>query len=875
MRQILLNSKGAVIARMPRPAVEPGSVLIRVRYSLISTGTEIAGLRYTSSETGVNGISRARIAANYLGKAIRNPAKARSKLLKLSREVFEHLKPQPLTKVKQVLSSGGLTWQPIAASAFEVIDGEMHLTTDNSEYDYQVMSQEIFVEPGLLPVIEIQGEVIEGLVSIGLLDEKRTQWLGSRIYSAGTFQDRLIFSSGESKSITLVIANNGLKRSSKIKVSNVSVLMSQPFENGLPRSELDQQGWNVGYSAAGEVVAIGDGVEGFALGDLVACGGAGKANHADYVSVPQNLVCRVPKGCDLRLAATTTVGTIALQGVRRSEPRLGELACVLGLGLIGQMTVQLLRASGVKVLGLDVDPKRVERALSLGMEAGASDPEKFAQIVRDFTGGRGADHVLITAATKSDAPINLSMDLVRAKGSVVIIGDVGLNVQRPAFYRKEIDLLMSTSYGPGRYDRNYEEAGQDYPYGYVRWTLNRNMQAYMDLIASGQINILPLLEREFDVKQAAEAYHELASSKDTLPLAVIIRYPDEELSLPEPQDSTRISVRGHRVGGKNVTRYALVGAGAYGTSMLVPQMSKCKNLFFLGGVVSRNATTSGNFVRSNQVEVLSTDLDEVLVDPKFDLIVIATRHHEHADQVVRSMRAGKHVFVEKPIAISWEQLDSVVDCYESLGEKPLLMVGFNRRFSPAVLKLKEVLSNRRSPLIINYRLNGGYIPLDHWVHGPQGGGRNIGEACHMYDVFRSLAGEPVVGISARAIDPYSTTYLRTDNFCATLEYQDGSVGNLVYTALGPKQGLPKERIEVFCDGEAYIIDDFKSLTCASNGEILWQSEIVDKGQFEQLKRFGTAIDLGVGAPISFEEIIETTAVALHIDDMLNGRQTRE
>jgi predicted dehydrogenase len=457
----------------------------------------------------------------------------------------------------------------------------------------------------------------------------------------------------------------------------------------------------------------------------------------------------------------------------------------------------------------------------------------------------------------------------------VIVGDIGLNVQRPVFYRKEIDLRMSTSYGPGRYDRGYEDEGHDYPYGYVRWTQNRNMHAYMELIASGRVNLLPLIEREIDIGQAAEAYRELAIEEGPVPLAVILRYPNDDCEVPEASDAVRISVRGHRRGGYQLVRYALVGVGAYGTSMLVPQMSRCKDRFFLKGVVSRNTTTAGNFARANQVEVLATDLDEVLKDPDFDLVVIATRHHEHADQAVRALEAGKHVFVEKPLAITWEQLESVVGCYESLIEKPLLMVGFNRRFSPALLKLKEVLAARRSPLIINYTLNGGYIPLDHWVHGSQGGGRNVGEACHMYDVFRSLAGRSVSGISARTIDPRDLPYLRTDNFCASLEYEDGSIGNLTYTALGPKQGLPKERIEVFCDGDAYVVNDFKTLTRASDGEVLWQSETADKGQFEQLRRVGDAMASGDVAPIPLDEIIETTAVSLQINDMLNGIQSRE
>jgi predicted dehydrogenase len=872
MRQILLNSQGAVVARMPRPMIEPGTILVRVRYSLISTGTELASLRPQPAVGETDAGSRAKLAISYLGKAARDPAKATQRLAAIARKAIANVLPESPRPAMPVMTSADFHWTKCSATEFEANQGVLSLATDNSEFGYQAMSQKIAVEPGMIPIIELEGEVTEGMVSIGLLDENHVQWLGSRIYDKGCFQDRLIFSPGESNTVTLVIANGGSKEMSRVRIANVQVLMAPPMENGLPQSELGDQGWNVGYSAAGEIVAVGEGVEGFSIGDLVACSGAGKANHADYVCVPRNLVCRIPPGCDLRLAATTTVGTIALQGVRRAAPRIGETACVLGLGLIGQMTVQILRANGVRVIGLDLDQTRVARAMELGMEAGTSDPDNFKLLVRDFTKGRGGDQVLITAATKSDSPINLAMEVARAKGVVIIVGDIGLNAKREVFYRKEIDLLMSTSYGPGRYDREYEEGGHDYPFGYVRWTLNRNMQAYMDLIADGRLNLLPLIEREVDVSEAAEAYRDLAAMEGAAPLAVLLSYPDDTRLLPEAPDAAKISVRGHRKVPNGVARYALVGAGAFGTSMLVPQMAKRKDRFFLRGVVSRNTTTAGNFARTNQVEVLTTDLGEVLEDSGFDLLVIATRHHEHADQAIRVMEAGKHVFVEKPLAITWEQLDRVASCYEALPEKPLLMVGFNRRFSPALQRLKQTIAERRSPLIINYRLNGGYIPTDHWIQGAHGGGRNIGEACHMYDVFRFLAGKSVAGISARAIDPGSLPYLRTDNFCATLAYEDGSVGNLVYTALGPKQGLPKERIEVFCDGEAYIVDDFKSLVRASDSEMIWHSNVVDKGHFEQLSRFGDAIANGLEAPIAFGEIMETSAVALHIDDMLNGRQ---
>jgi predicted dehydrogenase/threonine dehydrogenase-like Zn-dependent dehydrogenase len=616
------------------------------------------------------------------------------------------------------------------------------------------------------------------------------------------------------------------------------------------------------------VVAVGAGITDLVPGDAVAAAGAGQANHADYVSVPRLLVCRVPSGCDLKHAASATIGAIAMQGVRRAAPQLGERVAVLGLGLIGQLTVQLLKAAGCQVLGLDLDPARVSRARALGLDDGAGDPDAMKALVRDRTAGFGADRTIITAATKSHSVINLAMEITRAKGTVVIVGDVGLAVDRSAFYRKEIDLLMSTSYGPGRYDASYEAHGHDYPYAYVRWTLNRNMQSYLELVADRRVNFDALIDRVVPIDEAAAAYQQLANGEGSLPLGVLIEYPDDPDADPTP---ARLTLHGHRRASGERINYALVGAGAFGTSMLVPQMRACRDRYFLRGVVSRTGTGGSNFARDNQVEVLTSDLDAVLTDPAFHLVVIATRHHEHAEQVVRSLNARKHVFVEKPLAITWEGLESVVSAYTAIPDPPVLMVGFNRRFAPALTMLEERLAERRSPLIIQYRLHAGYIPLDHWVHGAQGGGRNVGEACHMYDVFRFLARAPVRSIDAVAIDPGALPYARNDNFAATLAYEDGTVASLVYTALGPTTGLGKEHITIFCDGEAFIVDDFRKLIRASDGSVLWQSGEPDKGHYAELSRLGDAIAEGGPAPIPFEEIVETSAVALQVEDLLYGR----
>lgn len=875
MKQVLCNSKGALIARMPKPVAGDNEVLVQVHYSMVSVGTEIAPLR-ASREAAAQPLTldKAReysqLARTYLGAAIQDPRKAARRLAQIGGGVAREFMPKKVPSAPvQYKTMDQIAWVKCDAQKFENETNRISITTNASEATYQVISEPFAIMSGMTPIVKIKGRVLEGAVSIGLLTGDRSAWLGSRKFEEGLFEDDLIFDPGEKQELVLVVANCGWGRESRIELEQLSVEMAPPSEDGIPYSELDQQGWNVGYSASGRVVAVGRNVKDIAAGDLVSCGGAGKANHAAFVAVPRNLVCKVPPGCSLRDASSTTVGTIALQGVRRAAPELGEKILVIGLGLLGLLTVQMLRASGCEVIGFDLNGKRLEKARQLGLKDGSDKTDDLRAIVRDLSGGHGVDRSIITAATKSDAPLNMAMEMTRAKGRVVIVGDVGLKAERAHFYRKEIDLLMSTSYGPGRYDRNYEEKGQDYPYSYVRWTMNRNMEAYMSMIASGRLDLGALIERVVSLDAAPQAYRELAESDDP-PLGVILEYPEELPSVAQGEEGGRIVIRGHRKGTAGAVNFALVGAGAFGLSMLVPQMQKRRDLYFLKGIVSKSGVQASNFARANQVEILASDLREVLRDPEIQMVVISTRHKDHASQVVESLKAGKHVFVEKPLALSWEELEEVHETYRSLETPPVLMVGFNRRFSPAIRQLAQALSNRRSPLLINYRLNGGYIPLDSWIQDEQGGGRNLGEACHMYDIFRFLAGAPVADIQASAIDPGTLPYLRNDNFCAALRYADGSVGNLVYTALGPKQGLPKERIEVFCDGEAYVLDDFKSLRKCSSDEVLWSSGETDKGHFTELSLLGEALLKGEEAPIPFDELIETTAVSLRVEDILRG-----
>lgn len=876
MRQIIGQTGGVVVARVPRPVVEAGKILVRVQYSFVSVGTELAAIApLVDAEASVaeRGKAYGTLAWTYLGKAIRDPRKAASRLSAIAQRHLDKLqaasKPaQPVVSAKPALL--GLTWEKQAATAFKSEASTLAFLSDDSPGLYQVASQGVPIPAKHSIVIRLQGEIDGGAINLGVLNATRDRWIGTVTLAPGSIDDSITFDVGGSEQVFLIFSNANIGKPVRVTLRQIEAEAAPPADDGLPATELSQQGWGLGYSVAGTVVAVGEGVAEYKPGDKVACGGAGKANHADFVVVPKNLACRVPDGCSLQAASSISVGSIALQGVRRADPRLGELVCVVGLGLIGLITVQMLRASGCRVVGYDPDQERVDRAKGFGLEAGVVSTDALKLALRDLSYGHGADITIITAATKSDAPINLAMQATRPKGRVVIVGDIGMKVERADFYRKEIDLLMSTSYGPGRYDRGYEEEGRDYPFGYVRWTENRNMACFLDLVARGQVDIESLIDLVVPVNDAPAAYRALGTPGEERPLGVLLHYPDDQANPQFQFDNARIAVRGHgrRVDGP--AGYVLVGAGGFGVSTLAPIMASQKGLYHLRGAVSRDAVRGGNFVRANRAEILASDMSTVLTDTSVDLLVIATRHDEHAEQVMAGLRAGKHVFVEKPLAITWEQLDAVARCYNELEHQPLLMVGFNRRFSPALQALRGLIAERRGPLVINYRLNAGYIPLDHWVQGPAGGGRNIGEACHMYDVFRSLAGKPVAHVHAQAIDPYDRPLRRNDNFVASLGYADGSLATLTYTALGPKQGMPKERIEIFCDGEAYIVDDFKRLIRCSDDKLLWESAEANKGHAEELRLFGEALRSGSPAPISFDELVETTAVSLAIEDQLNG-----
>jgi predicted dehydrogenase/threonine dehydrogenase-like Zn-dependent dehydrogenase len=621
-------------------------------------------------------------------------------------------------------------------------------------------------------------------------------------------------------------------------------------------------GMPAGYSAAGVVVEVGAEVNGFTHGELVACAGAGIANHAELIDVPVNLAVKLPSGVGTEWGSTVTLGAIALQGVRRANPTLGETIVVLGLGLVGQITAQLLRANGCRVIGVDLDKERVQTALDLGMDAGIAAEEDFVERAHKLTDGFGADAVIVTAATSGHELISQAMQACRKKGRVILVGDVGLNLKRSDMYAKELDFLISCSYGPGRYDQTYEEAGQDYPFAYVRWTENRNMEEYVRLLADGRVSLASLKPKIFPIDQAEQAYDSLKVETEK-PLMVLLSY-------PESDTATQRTIRLRSASpGHGRLRVALAGAGSFALGMHLPNLLKLRGDFHLHCVMSRTGANARRAATEYQAAYATTDYEQVLRDADVDLVMISTRHNLHGQMTLQALRAGKHVFVEKPLTIFPEELEAIEDFYRGSTNPPLLMVGFNRRFSPAIRRAQEVLKKRTTPLVVSYRMNAGYLPREHWIQSPEGGGRNLGEACHIYDLFNALTESQCQAVSAHAIAPASQQWKKNDNFVAIISYSDGSVCSLTYTAQGEKS-FPKETMEIFADGKVISLQDYKSLTIAGGRHKGWRSVAQSKGQFEELKALSEGLQRGMW-PIPLEQQIQATRIAFEVERQITGQ----
>lgn len=622
-----------------------------------------------------------------------------------------------------------------------------------------------------------------------------------------------------------------------------------------------------GYSAAGVVLEVGSGIRDIMSDDRVACAGAQFAHHAEIIRVPRNLLAPIPAELGFAEASTVTLGAIALQGVRRAAPTLGETFVVLGLGILGQLVCQLLKVNGIRVIGTDIEPSRVELARESGADLVVNPSDVFPdQQVARLTNGVGADGVIITAASPSDTVVSTAFKMCRKKGRVVLVGDVGLALTRSDFYAKEIDFLISSSYGPGRYDRTYEEEGVDYPVAYVRWTENRNMEEYLRLVASGQVRLAHLPTASFPLEQVADAFAVL-QGKAPRPVLVWLSYPGLKLA-PAPQEKFMVRSSGGHTGRIGI---ALVGAGAFAKQMHLPNILAMPHRFNVRAVVSRTGHNAAATAKQCKATYATTRYHDVLEDDAVDAVVITTRHHLHAAMVLEALDAGKHVFVEKPLCLTTDELDQIRGWFAGKDDQdvPVLLTGFNRRFSPYALAVRGILRDRSNPFILNYRMNAGYVPPDHWVLGGEGGGRNLGEACHIYDLGTAFTGTRVQDVSAKSIVCETEYYSPGDNFLATCRFDDGSLLSLCYTALG-NAGYPKEQMDLFVDGKVISMSDYRDLKVVGARGLGVHTRLPDKGHKAELVAFADAIQGHGDWPIPLWEQCQAMEIALAVEHCIRG-----
>ena len=620
----------------------------------------------------------------------------------------------------------------------------------------------------------------------------------------------------------------------------------------------------IGYSLSGTVVDVDDQVSEFVKGDRVACAGAQCAHHAEVVCIPKNLAVKVPIDVGMAEASTVTLGAIALQAVRRCSPTLGETVVVLGLGVLGQILVQLLKANGVTVVAIDLDSRRITLAKECGADFAILPSESDPKLIVDsLTDGHGADAVIIAAATTSNEVISSAFNLCRKKARVVLLGDVGLDIQREDIYVKELDFLVSTSYGPGRYDAVYEEDGHDYPLAFVRWTEKRNMGQYLSLIEQGKVVLDSLITSTSPLSDAPSVYEKLKQNDHGL--IALLSYSGKENSRALARFTVAKTWKSHKNGR---LRVGIVGASGFAKSVHLPNLVKLQDKFEVRGIMSRSGHNAMETARQFDAQYATTDYDEMLGDADCEAIIIATRHNLHAGQVLKALVAGKHVLVEKPLALNLDELRSIEEFYQTNPEGPLLLTGFNRRFSPHAKVAKQVVEARNSPFILNYRMNAGYLPQDHWVHGEEGGGRNIGEACHIYDFFTYLAESECVAVQAMAINPASSYYSRNDNFIATIGFSDGSIATLTYTSLG-SSSRPKEQFDLYVDGKIASMNDYKSTIVTGHPKMGVANKFASKGQYEELVAFGHAIRTGGDWPNPFWQQKQASKIAIQVENLVS------
>jgi len=683
-------------------------------------------------------------------------------------------------------------------------------------------------------------------------------------------------------------AGKNLLAKAKARPDLVRDVMAKLQRDGLAstlqtvRSRLDQP-QSVGYSSAGVVVAVGDGVTDIDVGDRVACAGAGYAVHAEFACIPRMLVAKIPEveessqvsfQVSYEEAAFGTVGAICLHGIRTADVTLGDTVAVIGLGLLGQITVQLLQAAGCRVFGMDLLQQRADLAITSGAEAACTSAREFRDLCSQSTGGSGVDSVLITAETPSSEPVNLAAELARDRAIVVAVGTVGMELQRKLFYEKELDFRISRSYGPGRYDTAYEQKGRDYPIGHVRWTETRNLEAFLQFIADGKLDLSSLITHRFPIEQATRAYDLIMGNTREFFLGTLITYPEAEYAVAPNLSGKIIVTNGEPLSGS--IGLGVLGAGSFAQNTLLPALKAIPAVSFIGvcnatGARSRNAAEKFGFTYCSNSEV------ELLQDPKINAVLIATRHHLHASQSLASFRAGKAVFCEKPLCLNEAELAELVCAVSPVAgrepvvparpsqSQPILMVGFNRRFAPLAVQMKKFLSEVHEPLAIHYRVNAGYIPTDHWVNDPeQGGGRILGEVCHFVDFLCFLADASPIEVQAQTVG--NPGQYSMDNVVASLKFANGTLGTISYLANGDKVAS-KERVEVFGGGAVAILEDFRKLELVRNGrkQITRARWGQDKGHKAEMQAFINSLR-GKTPPIPFEQVVASSLATLRLQN---------
>lgn len=610
-----------------------------------------------------------------------------------------------------------------------------------------------------------------------------------------------------------------------------------------------------GYSLSGVIIEVGEEVRDFKVGDRVAAAGAGIANHAEYVNVPQNLTVKIPDELSFQEASTITLGAIAMQGVRRLELKMGEYAVVFGTGILGLLAVQMLNNAGVRVAAIDFDSERLQIAKKTGAEI-IFNPNEVNSLneVSVWTHGKGADAVLFSAATADDKPLSLCYQMCRRKGRVVMLGVAKMNMKREDMYMKELDFMMSTSYGPGRYDKYYEEKGIDYPYAYVRWTENRNMKEYLRLLSIKKIDLSPLINGEFPIEDVTNAYKSL-KDKTRKSLIVLLSYGEGDIEFKKIETLNKAV-------SKDKINVGFIGAGGFVKGVHLPNMKKLGRKFNLYAVATRTGVSGKNIANQYGFKYATTDSDEIINDPDIDLVFIATPHDSHGTLTLKALKAGKHVFVEKPLANNFGELKAIKDFYESSKESPILFVGFNRRFSKYAMSIKKHVAQRQNPLLIRYRMNAGFIPYDHWIH--EDGGRIVGEVCHIIDLMTFLTGSTIESINCQSLTNAHGKFKSDDNKSITLKYADGSVCAIDYFSVG-NNSLSKEFMEVHYDGKSIILDDYKKLKgYGVNLEINTRKS--EKGQYEELLvLYDYLKGKRTAPPILVDDIFSTTEVTFLIN----------